>query len=476
MDLRPYQQDIKNKIYRSWKEHRAVMATMPTGAGKTVLFCSIAKDCVDRGGRVLILAHREELITQAANKISGLGLETGIIKSGYTAEYYKRVQVASVQTLIRREVPYKFNLCIVDEAHHDQHDNAYGSIRKRLTEANPDMFTLGVTATPVRLNGSGFKDIYDILVKGITVKELIRQGFLSPPKYMTFPYVHLGKVKKTGGDFNLKDLSEKFRSKIPAEFLVNDYLRLAKGKQTIVFAIDVAHSKEIEAAYMNAGIRCAHIDGETPDRERQSIIRNFANKSIQVVTNVGVFTEGYDCPGIEAVQLARPTESLSLYMQMSGRGLRPADGKENCLILDRANCIATHGLLESDRDWELGKSSGQKSKNKIVAVDTSTGKQYDIEYLPQDINPEYIVLKELDTSMLNRMMMETALAKSFLRMKYLAESRNFKHKWIWYKLIAQAKNSDEAEFISQLYVKEYQYKPGMVKFLMEEYRNLKKAG
>lgn len=449
------------------------MATLATGGGKTILFSNIAKDCADRGGRVLVLAHREELILQAANKLFGLGLEVGIIKSGYQPEYWKKVQVASVQTLIRREVPFQFTLCIVDEAHHDQNDNAYGSIRKRLTEINPDMFTLGVTATPVRLNGSGFKDIYDVLIKGITVKQLINQGFLSPPKYLTFPFVHLGKIKKTGGDFNLKELSVAYQSKIPAEFLVKDFVKHAKGKQTIIFAIDVAHSKEIETAYRKAGINIAHIDGTTPDNERQRIIKKFAEKKINVITNVGIFTEGYDCPGIEAVQLARPTESLSLYMQMSGRGLRPADGKANCLILDRANCVATHGLLESDRDWELGKYSGTKKTTKVVAIDNITGIQYELMNIPKEINPEFIELREINLEELEKNMILLQIKKEISKLKYIAYQRNFKPKWIWYRLIDKATDESHAKLISEVYCSEMNYKPGLTAYLVKEYKDMK---
>ena len=462
-------------IYRAWKSHKSVMTTLATGGGKTIIFSSIAKDCAERGGRVLVLAHREELITQAANKLIGLGLDVGIIKSGYKPEYYKKVQVASVQSLIRRELPYKFQLCIVDEAHHDQHDNAYGSIRKRLTEINPDMFTLGVTATPVRLNGSGFKDIYEVLLKGITVKQLIEKGYLSPPKYLNFPYVNLGKIKKTGGDFNLKELSEAYRSRIPAEHIVKDYIKHSKNRQTIIFAIDVAHSKEIENAFKKEGFSIAHIDGNTPEIERKKIIDDYAKMRINIITNVGIFTEGYDCPGIESVILARPTESLSLYMQMSGRGLRPADGKENCLILDRANCVATHGLLESDREWELGKNSGMKSKTKVVAVDKLTGKQYELFNLPKGLEPEYIELREISIKELERSGIEIKIRKELLRLKYKASLRNLKDKWIWYRLISKANDEAHAKLISEVYCSEFGHKPGLAYYLVQEYKKMSKG-
>jgi len=474
MQLRPYQIDLKNKIYRAWKEHRAVMATLATGGGKTILFSAIAKDCVDRNGKVLVMAHREELITQAANKLRGLGLDVGIIKAGYSYEPWKKIQVASVQTIIRRDINIKFTLCIVDEAHHDQSDNSYGTIRKRLVEMNPDMFTLGVTATPIRLNGAGFKDIYETLIKGITVKQLIERGYLSPPKYLTFPYINLGKIKKTGGDFNLKELSESYQDKIPADFLVKDYLTHAKGLQTIVFAIDVAHSQEIKRAYSTAGIKIAHIDGKTPDIERQKIIKDFAEKKINVVTNVGIFTEGYDCPGIEAVQLARPTESLSLYMQMSGRGLRTADGKENCLILDRANCIITHGLLEADREWELGKDSGTKKNTKVVAKDMQTGIEYDIRSIPSNINPEFIELREVDLTTLATAGEYMKFRQKFYKLKYFAFNKKFNNKWIWYRLVDSAKSPEQVKIASEIYVNEFAYKQGMVKYLVEEYNEMQK--
>lgn len=443
----------------------------------TILFSSIAKDCVDRNGKVLILAHREELILQAANKLTALGLDVGIIKSGFQPTYWKPVQVASVQTLVRRDFPYKFALCIVDEAHHDQHDNSYGKIRKKLSEANPDMLTLGVTATPIRLNGSGFKDIYDVLVKGISIKELINQGYLVAPKYLSFPYVHLGKIKKTGGDYNLKELSEVYQSRIPAQFLAKDYLEHAKGLQTIVFAIDIAHSKEIEKTYKEFGIKIYHIDGTTDDTTRKRVIEDFANKNINVITNVGVFTEGYDCPGIEAVQLARPTESLSMYMQMSGRGLRPADNKEQCLIMDRANCIINHGLLESDRNWELGKNSGTKKSTKVVAQDIQTGLFYDdLRCVPSSINPKFISIIELDIKEFEKIQYKLKATMEFEKFKARQELKNYHKKWIWYQMIRGAKSIENVMVINDVFVAGFNYKPGFSKYLLEEYKGMLNVG
>lgn len=478
--LRPYQQELKNKIYHAWKENKSVMATLSTGGGKTILFSSIAKDCTDRNGRVLILAHREELILQAANKLIALGLDVGIIKAGFQSTYWKPVQVASVQTLVRRDIPHKFALCIVDEAHHDQHDNSYGKIRKKLIQANPDMLTLGVTATPIRLNGAGFKDIYDVMVQGITIKELIEQGYLVQPKYLSFPYVNLGKIKKTGGDYNIKELSEEYQARVPADFLVRDYFEHAKGKQMIIFAIDILHSKEIEKAYKNHNIKIAHIDGTTDDDTRKRVIKQFANKEIQVITNVGVFTEGYDCPGIEAVQLARPTESLSLYMQMSGRGLRPAENKSNCLILDRANCLVTHGLLEADRNWELGKKSGSKRDTKLIARDIQTGLEFDLRNVPPSINPKFIQIVEVDVKSLEMVRKKLKVVKEFEKWKEMALTKKLQNKWVWYMMVTTNKRPkkltvEDVELINEVFIEGFNYKNGYDKYLLEEYKNMQKV-
>ncbi|MCO5250766.1 MAG: DEAD/DEAH box helicase [Candidatus Kapabacteria bacterium] len=473
MTLRPYQARFKQAIYSSFRNnHYNVMGVLPTGGGKTHVFSSIVQDCTNKGHKTLILAHREELIGQAYDKLSsGYDLEVGVIKAGYTPNLSAPVQVASVQTLIRRDLKIPFKLIIVDEAHHDQKNNTYGKIRDKIKEHSPDLRVLGVTATPIRLNGSGFKDVYDDMVIGATVKELIELGNLVAPKYLIHAPVDLNGVKKTAGDYNLKQLAESYRAKMPPEILVEDHLKYFPNKQTVVFAINIEHSQDIVSAYKYRGIRAAHIDGDTPNDVRKAIFRDFAEKRITVLSNFGIVTEGYDCPGIEAIQLARPTESLALYMQMGGRGLRPADGKEQAIISDWANAIMTHGKLEFDRDWGLGGLSG-KYKKRVKALDKLTGKIYSLERLPMNIPPEWLELIEVDDKQIHKANEYNNIVGEFKKLQFTANQRGFKPKWIFWRLMDKykPKTDDKMTAIATVFAEHLEWKPTAVPHLVREYK------
>ncbi|MBS4000798.1 MAG: DEAD/DEAH box helicase [Desulfobulbaceae bacterium] len=472
MTLRPYQARFKSAIYNSFRTNINVMGVLPTGAGKTHCFSSIVSDCIAKGHKVLILAHREELIGQAYAKLkNGYNLEVGVIKSGYTPNLSAPVQVASVQTLIRRDLNIPFKLMIVDEAHHDQKNNTYGKIRDKIKKYSPTLRVLGVTATPIRLNGSGFKDVYDDMVIGATVKELIELGNLVPPKYLIHAPVDLGGVKKTGGDYNLKQLAESYRAKMPCELLIEDHLKYFQGKQTVVFAINIEHSKDIVESYNRKGIKAAHIDGDTPDEIRKSILRDFADKRITVISNFGILTEGFDCPGIEVIQLARPTESLSLFMQMGGRALRPAEGKEQAIISDWANAVMTHGKLEFDRDWTLGGLSG-KYKKTVKALDKLTGKVYSLERLPMDIPPEWLELIEVDDAQIHKANEYNNIVGEFKKLHFTATQRGFKPKWVFWRLMDKykPKTDEKITTIATVFAENVEWKPSSVPHLVREYK------
>lgn len=419
--LRPYQSRDIERIYSAFDVVRRVMYVLPTGAGKTTLFSQIANDYEKSGRRVLLLVHRKELIAQAARKFFDHWIVYGIIASNIEPNPSRPVQIASVQTAIRRRLPQKFDLIIVDEAHHAT-ANSYRDIVKQYPEAK----VLGVTATPCRTNGDGFENDYDILIAGPSIRELIQDGYLVKPKMAVAPLrMDLKSVKLTGGDYNERQLAELMDNNILVGGLVRQWRKHAEGKKTIVFAVTVEHSKHIVATYNAEGIPAAHVDGTTPQPERDRILKDFAAGKYLVLSNVGIVTEGFDVPAIECVQLCRPTKSLSLYLQMVGRGLRPTKDKTHATILDHANCVFEHRYPQDDREWSLKGLVRKPQPKQLMCVDRLTQKAYTPQELPQHVEDIDLIEMEYDESrvyLLDKLIRE-------------AHGKGFKTGWAWFRFI-----------------------------------------
>ncbi len=330
------------------------MLQLPTGGGKTVIFAMIVHEFVSRGEKVLVLAHRTELILQAAEKLRAIaaGVEVGIIKSGIKPNYHAPIQVASVQSLKRRLHhlnPNDFGLVIIDEAHHST-----AATYRHILDYFPESYQLGVTATPIRTNGEGFADLFDCLITGVTVTELIKQKHLSPFKLYAAPNSMItngAKIKQ--GDFSAGDVARLNPVVELAGDLLQSYRQYANGLSCVVFAVNVAHSMAIAQRYNAAGIPAKHLDGNTPQDEREATLAAFKRGEIKVISNVGLFTEGLDIPDLMVVQIAKPTKSLSLWLQMVGRVLRIAETKDHAIILDHTMNYAIHGLPTRRRVWSL---------------------------------------------------------------------------------------------------------------------------
>lgn len=453
MELRLYQQKFVRDIEDALSRYRTVMAQLATGGGKTVCFVKLIDDATKRKQRCMLLVHRKELITQAANKLFKQGVNVGFITAGADSAYSRPVQLASVQTLIRRDMPKNIDLIITDEAHHCT-ANSYRTIY----ENYPNAKLLGFTATPCRSNGSGFDDIYEKMVLGPTVQTLISAGFLVKPKIYASPLRQdLSKVKKTGGDYNEKALAEMIDKDSLVGDLVKQWHKHSKGKKTVVFAITVEHSKHIVARYNAAGISAAHIDGNTPSEVRDRVLRQFAEGKYLILSNVGIVTEGFDVPAIECVQLARPTKSLSLYLQMVGRGLRTSSDKEQAIILDHANCVFEHGFPEQDRAWSLKgapKTDSVRGEKKVMIA--AQGKIYLPHELPNEIRD--IELIEMDYS--------ASRITEIYRLLNQCKSKGWKPASAYFHFIKQHKPSP---LELQTFEQALGYKPGWALHKMREY-------
>ncbi len=350
--LRDYQKELIIKTFNHLQSgQRRIMMQLPTGAGKTVVFSAIAAEFVARGEGVLVVAHREELLLQAQEKLASVAnVPVGMIKAGYCPDRTAPIQVASIQTLARRlkSLP-PAGLLILDEAHHSA-ASSYLELMRRYESA----YVLGVTATPARVDGQGFKFIFDKLVLGRSVAQLIAAGHLCPYKLFAAPKaVDTSGVAVIAGEYNQRQLAEAVNTRLVMGDLIETWRKYASGKKTVVFAVDVAHSKAIAAAYLAAGVPAEHLDGETSPDERAAILDRFRSGETLILTNCGIVSEGFDVPSIEAIQCVRPTQSLNLWLQMLGRSLRPAPLKTHAIIIDHTQNWAFHGLPDDDRQWSL---------------------------------------------------------------------------------------------------------------------------
>ena len=355
--LRDYQIEICEKVNEAFEAHRSVMMQMPTGTGKTVVLASLVKQYLNRDAdcSVLIVAHRIELIEQTGTFLNHFGIDYGVIAGGKRPAVLKRVMVASVQTLSKNlDIDLFPSLVVIDEAHH-----ALAKTYQMLWAAWPEAKFLGLTATPYRMSGDGFTDLFEVLVDSWSVKQFIVDGWLSPYDYYSIrpdseEQQHIDSLKKRGadGDFQMKELREKLDVRPSIERLFESFERFAFDKKGIIYAIDIAHAEHIAEFYSLQGVNAVAISSKTPAKERAEVIRTFKDENrIQILVSVDLFSEGFDCPDVKFIQMARPTLSLAKYLQMVGRGLRPCKGKQCCTIIDNVGLYRTFGLPSVDRDW-----------------------------------------------------------------------------------------------------------------------------
>ena len=365
--LRDYQQLAKEEIFSKWNHVDNILYQMPTGTGKTRLFTSIIRDINVWGlrrnlnYRVLIIAHRSELIEQSSRSLDKYHIKHGVLAGTMKdkRDLTKAIQVASIQTITHPSnrcliEDLQFDFIIIDEAHH-----AVASSYQKLWEFCPDSKKLGVTATPWRMNNSGFARIFDAYIPSMSIKEFIQKGWLATYKYYSIPTdseiiksIEAIREFDIDGDYKNSALVNVFdTSKIRAQ-LYESYAKNALGKKGIIYSISREHSEHICYQYRQHNITIENIDSKTPAIIRENIIKAFKDGEIDIIVNVDIFSEGFDCPDIEFIQLARPTRSLVKYIQQVGRGLRK-NGDKRCIILDNVGMYSRFGLPDEERDWEL---------------------------------------------------------------------------------------------------------------------------
>ena len=404
-----YQEEMKERIEKALRLHQSVMVQMPTGTGKTLLLTEQVKSEERRVKNpcVWIVVHRRELVEQIKETLakqldSSLFTFPSSLKpsdsSLFTFHFSLTPRVFSIQWLSRHyhELDERPSLIIIDEAHH-----AVAKTYKEVMDAYPEAKKLGLTATPCRLNKHGFTDLFDVLLQSWSYNKFIADGWLSLYDYMSVKadsmdqQIVFGLTKRgADGDFSLREMSEKLDVRPSIERLCDTAIRYAKDKKGIVYAIDIKHAEHIAEYYRERGLYAVAISSKTPAEERKSIIDRFRNSNdslkntncqvldspIRILVNVDLFGEGFDCPDVEFIQLARPTLSLSKYLQQVGRGMRVYEGKRYCLILDNVGLYRLFGMPSDDRDWQAMFEGKLAGKGNIASAE----ERYSVAYALRD--------------------------------------------------------------------------------------------
>ena len=366
--LRGYQQEMLDRLYVAWNRYRSVMVQMPTGTGKTVLMGEVIRRKMAEVRRkksdgILIVAHRRELLDQIRGTVKYFGIDME----------KEHLVVESIQKLSRlmsdgrskmEDVPFSPSLVIIDEAHH-----ALAKTYRGLWERWPEAKVLGLTATPCRLSGEAFTDLFDVLLQSWSIQTFIDKGWLSDFEYVSaapdnplLEKVHGLSKRGADGDYQTKEMVSVMDCEESIAHLYRTYAAFAGGKKGIVYAINREHAVHIAGYYAERGVRCAVIDSKTPAKERADLVLAYRQNQINTLVNVDIFGEGFDVPEVEFIQLARPTLSLSKYLQQVGRGMRISKGKEAVTILDNVGLYHVFGLPTDERNWGemfLGRLAGK---------------------------------------------------------------------------------------------------------------------
>lgn len=440
MQLRPYQQDLFNRIRETINGGiRNPIVVSPTGSGKTATFCYIAHRTSKANNRVLILVHRSELVLQTSETLNKFGVDHGIIQAGIKPDPAKLVQIAMVQTISRRlSSTTPPNLIITDECHHSA-ANQY----KAILTAFPEATSIGFTATPVRLDGKGLSEYFGKILIGQTVEWLMNNNFLVRPKYYAPPVqAILDGIKKRAGDYASDQLAAAMDKPTVTGDAVAHYKRICPESRAIVFCVNISHAEHVAAEFQSNGINSGIIHGGLKPDERKKIVQDLTSGQIKVMTSVDVVSEGFDLPAAEVAILLRPTTSLGLHLQQIGRVLRPSDGKKS-IILDHVGNLRRHGLAEDEREWSL--NGIDKKAKKSESLGYKQCKRCFCLHKPSPICPEcgfvYALPKPKEMTYIEANLEEFKRkpiseilkhVKTRDELRLIQEAKGYKAGWVWH--------------------------------------------
>jgi len=401
------------------------------------------------------VVHRRELVKQSVAAFAGEGIRCGIVAAGFQEDSKAKVQIASIQTLAKRRGRFTSpNLIVFDECHH-----IAAGTWAAIYAAYPQAFRIGLTATPERLDGQGLSDWFQTIVSGPSVQTLIQQRFLAQYRLFCPPSVNLASVARRMGDYAKAELAEAVDKPTITGSALAHYQKLAAGKRALIFCVSIEHSRHVVAQFIAAGIQAAHIDGDTDTPNRDGAIRAFSEGRLQVLSNVDLCGEGFDIPAMEVVIELRPTQSLALWLQHCGRGLRSAPGKKECVILDHAGNAMKHGLPDEDRVWTLDGRARVKGKSDNPGIKRCPecfaayfpGKTvcdqcgHVFEASPRVVGQKDGELVEVDTEATKRARLrEQGRARTEEGLVALGESRGYKRPRLWARFVLQHRGQRRA--------------------------------
>lgn len=424
MHLRPYQTEAIAAVKRDWQAHQDVLLVMATGGGKTQCFLQIAMDVLDEqpAARCLVLAHREELIFQPVERVRQMNGEwllagaldrprVGVVMANRD-DCDRQLTVATIQTLssekrLARLLAHgPISHLIIDECHHAC-ARTYVRLWEQLRAVYKDLRHLGVTATPLRSDGDGLSRVYSHVSARITIADLVRDHYLVQPRWLGIATdISLQGVKTQNGDFAQGQLAERFDTTVSHRVVVQAYQEYAGSRRAIAFTASVAGAHDLAEMFRSAGISARAVDGTTPKDERRRIMEDFRSGRFQILTNCQVATEGFDAPGASCVLMCRPTKSDSLYVQMMGRGLRPAGADplrpgmavegEDCLILDFLPAETRNIVMAGDVLGLPKEVVREVARKKAEPGEVQAGFTFDGDSFNTDGTPLEIVARQLD--------------------------------------------------------------------------------
>ncbi|MDP4460396.1 DEAD/DEAH box helicase [Staphylococcus hyicus] len=447
--LYDYQQSLVDNARLQLAKHNGVLIQSPPGSGKSVMIAEIVKLATEKGNRVLFIVHRKELIEQINNTLNKHNVDLTLVDI-----YSEKRAKNNLSNLIPPQI------IMTDETHHSR-AKTYTEIYEYFSDA----WRVGFTATPWRANGKGFTDIYPEMVKGPTVEWLIENNKLAPYKYKSIALVDSSKLKKSStGDYTKKSMDEAVPKAIYGD-IVSSYKKFANGQKTILYAHSVEASQSIADKFNLSGITAVHADAKTPKLERERIMNDFRNNKIKVLCNVDLISEGFDVPDCTCVILARPTDSLVLYMQQSMRSMRYQPGKV-ATIIDHVGNYTRHNLPDFEHNWDEYFKGTEKKKKRKSKDDVEVGLkncdecftvyQSNLKFCPNCGHENEIIKEEL----------ENVEAE-------LTDIKPFKVDYTLQQYSKSVKDKSELKTLEDyyLYAKANGYKTGWIKYNFHEYRN-----
>lgn len=375
IELRDYQKesvDLARLSLAGGKKRPLIV--LPTGAGKSVVFGEIVSLACEKDKVCLFLVHRRNLVVQFKQTLEDLfGIQAGVIMAGTAFLTGMKVYVSTIQTYSRRlqlddgrlnKFYIEADVILCDEAH-----TTVSKTYQDVFNHYPESVIIGTTATPMRADQRGLGEVYDDLIDVADAARLTDGGYLAPIKYFVPTILDLSRVGIRLGDYEKKGLAEEVDKPRLVGDIVENWLKLAEGRKTIIFAINVKHSIHIRDEFRRAGIAAEHVDARTPDHEREEVFRQMDHDNVTVLCNVAVYQEGMDCPDISCVVMARPTKSLGLCRQCIGRGMRISDSFPDLVVLDHGGVIEEHGFVTDEVEWTLdGRKIAWKKKAKVEKI------------------------------------------------------------------------------------------------------------